>query len=196
LPRPGPARCPGRIGVMAWLRGWPVSQAPPGRRCRLTIALYLCQAGSRRSWRQAMLLALLSGLLGAVALGAIAGAHRTSTAYGRYPTASNASDVVVNVAGKLPIGIAPGGHLVRLGRRVHSSRGSNLRPRLDRCGPINRLRGRDPGDHARLRLPGRAIPAQRLGYLRALPDEGSSCTWSSTRVAAYRKLRALSTSAR
>ena len=49
-----------------------------------------------------MVLALLGGLLGAVALGAVAGARRTSTAYGRYLASSNASDVFVNVYGRLP----------------------------------------------------------------------------------------------
>ncbi len=49
-----------------------------------------------------MALALLGGLLGAVALGAIAGARRTATAYGRYLAAIKASDVFVNVPGRLP----------------------------------------------------------------------------------------------
>src|ERR1039457_6551579 len=71
-----PASCQRRrIGVMGWCcEDGPFPRRAPGQRCRLTIALYLCRAASRRSWRQAMLLALLSGLLGAVALGAIAGA--------------------------------------------------------------------------------------------------------------------------
>ncbi|HEY3034009.1 MAG TPA: hypothetical protein VGJ54_05045, partial [Streptosporangiaceae bacterium] len=42
------------------------------------------------------------GLLGAVALGALAGARRTATAYGRYLASIHASDVFVNVPGKLP----------------------------------------------------------------------------------------------
>ena len=54
------------------------------------------------SWRQAVALALLTGLLGAVALGAVAGARRTAGAYDRYLTAIRASDVFVNVPGKLP----------------------------------------------------------------------------------------------
>lgn len=49
---------------------------------------------------------LVGGLLGAVALGAVAGARRTLSAYGRYLTASNASDVFVNVPGTFP-GMAP-----------------------------------------------------------------------------------------
>ncbi len=47
-------------------------------------------------------LALLAGLLGGVALGAVAGARRTNAAYERYLTAINASDVGVNVPGQLP----------------------------------------------------------------------------------------------
>jgi hypothetical protein len=44
-------------------------------------------------WRQALALALLTGLLGGVALGAVAGARRTAGAYQRYLAAINASDV-------------------------------------------------------------------------------------------------------
>jgi hypothetical protein len=47
-------------------------------------------------------LALLTGILGAVALGALAGARRTDTAYDRYLAAIKASDVFVNVPGVLP----------------------------------------------------------------------------------------------
>ena len=56
----------------------------------------------RGVWRQVLALALLAGLLGGVALGAVAGARRTATAYGRYLAAINASDVFVNVPGQLP----------------------------------------------------------------------------------------------
>jgi FtsX-like permease family len=65
-------------------------------------ARYWWRATARRSWRQALLLALLGGLLGSVALGAIAGARRTSTAYDRYLTSIRASDAFVNVPGRLP----------------------------------------------------------------------------------------------
>jgi hypothetical protein len=65
-------------------------------------ARYWWRLAGRRSWRQAVALALLSGLLGAVALGAVAGARRTAGAYDRYLTAIRASDVFVNVPGKLP----------------------------------------------------------------------------------------------
>src|SRR5580704_2454052 len=56
----------------------------------------------RADLRQVLALALLVGLLGGVALGAVAGARRTSAAYGRYLAAINASDVFVNVPGQLP----------------------------------------------------------------------------------------------
>lgn len=47
--------------------------------------------------RSLLLVAVLCGLLGAVALAALAGARRTESAYGRYLDAINASDVLVNV---------------------------------------------------------------------------------------------------
>ena len=68
----------------------------------MTVALFCSRAAVGRSWRQAVVLALLGGLLGAVALGAVAGARRTATAYGRYLASSHASDVFVNVPGRLP----------------------------------------------------------------------------------------------
>jgi hypothetical protein len=46
--------------------------------------------------------ALLGGLLGAVALGALAGARRTVSAYGRYLAAIDASDAFVNIPGRAP----------------------------------------------------------------------------------------------
>ena len=48
-----------------------------------------------------LLIALIGGLLGAVALGALAGARRTDAAYGRYLRWANASDVMVNIPGPL-----------------------------------------------------------------------------------------------
>ena len=58
----------------------------------MSVALACWRSAVRGSWRQAITLALLIGLLGAVALGALAGARRTATAYGRYLAASDASD--------------------------------------------------------------------------------------------------------
>jgi ABC-type lipoprotein release transport system permease subunit len=68
----------------------------------VTVALACWRPTVRGVWRQALALALLAGLLGGVALGAVAGARRTATAYERYLAAINASDVFVNVPGWLP----------------------------------------------------------------------------------------------
>jgi len=68
----------------------------------LRVALACGRSTIRGSWRQVLALALLAGLLGGVALGAVAGARRTATAYGHYLAAINASDVFVNVPGSLP----------------------------------------------------------------------------------------------
>lgn len=56
----------------------------------------------RGCWRQALAVALVGGLLGAVALAAVAGARRTSSAYGRYLASVNASDVLVSTPGRVP----------------------------------------------------------------------------------------------
>ncbi|HUL27293.1 MAG TPA: ABC transporter permease [Streptosporangiaceae bacterium] len=67
-------------------------------------AFYYWRATRRRSRRQVLVVALICGLLGTVALGALAGARRTDTAYGRYLRAINSSDVFVNVPGPvLPV---------------------------------------------------------------------------------------------
>src|ERR1700691_2406062 len=65
-------------------------------------ALYLWRATARRSWRTVLTVALIGGLFGAVALGAVAGARRTASAYGRYLVSTRASDAAVNVPGLLP----------------------------------------------------------------------------------------------
>ena len=65
-------------------------------------ALYLSRAAARRPWRAALVVALIGGLLGAVALGALAGARRTASAYDRYRASINASDAFVNVPGPVP----------------------------------------------------------------------------------------------
>src|SRR5690242_8042565 len=85
---------------------WPATAAARtmsamGRRT-FRVALACCRPAVRGSWRQAVALALLTGLLGGVALGAVAGARRTASAYGRYLESINASDVFVNVPGRLP----------------------------------------------------------------------------------------------
>jgi hypothetical protein len=68
----------------------------------ITVALACGRPTLRGAWRQVLTLALLAGLLGGVALGAVAGARRTAAAYGRYLAAINASDVSVNVPGRMP----------------------------------------------------------------------------------------------
>src|SRR5215472_2888094 len=65
-------------------------------------ALYWWRASARESWRSALVVALVGGLLGAVALAGVAGARRTSSAYGRYLTSINASDVLVSSPGRVP----------------------------------------------------------------------------------------------
>jgi hypothetical protein len=68
----------------------------------MSTALYWWRAAARRSWRPLVVLVLLGGVLGAVALAAVAGAWRTDTAYGRYLRGANVSDAFVNVPGELP----------------------------------------------------------------------------------------------
>jgi FtsX-like permease family len=68
----------------------------------MNAALYWWRGTWRSSWRAAVTVALLSGILGAVALGALAGARRTASAYGRYLASINVSDVFVNVPGQVP----------------------------------------------------------------------------------------------
>jgi hypothetical protein len=65
------------------------------------IAWYTWRASWRRSWRAALVIAVIGGVLGAVALGALAGARRTDTAYGRYLASVNASTVMIDVPGPL-----------------------------------------------------------------------------------------------
>jgi len=65
-------------------------------------AFYWWRATRRGTWRSALAVALIAGLLGAVALGALAGARRTASAYGRYLAASRASDAFVNIPGAVP----------------------------------------------------------------------------------------------
>jgi hypothetical protein len=65
----------------------------------MTIAVYACRATWRQMWRITVLVAIIGGLLGSVALGALAAARRTDSAYGRYLRSVNASDVMVDVPG-------------------------------------------------------------------------------------------------
>ena len=74
-------------------------------------AVYYWRANRHRSPRRAVFVALVCGLLGTVALGALAGARRTDTAYGRYLASINASDVFVNVPGPVLTSIRQIEHL-------------------------------------------------------------------------------------
>jgi hypothetical protein len=65
-------------------------------------AFYWWHAAGGRSWRPVLTVLLVGGLLGAVALGAVAGARRTLSAYGRYLTSTKVSDAFVNVPGAIP----------------------------------------------------------------------------------------------
>jgi FtsX-like permease family len=65
----------------------------------MTLAWYACRATWRQMWRITVVVAIIGGLLGSVALGALAAARRTDSAYGRYLRSVNASDVMVDVPG-------------------------------------------------------------------------------------------------
>ena len=65
-------------------------------------AFYWWSAVRGRSWRPVLTVLLVGGLLGAVALGAVAGARRTLSAYGRYLASAKVSDAFVNVPGAIP----------------------------------------------------------------------------------------------
>ena len=65
----------------------------------MAAAFYWWRATRGRSWRTAVTVALIGGLLGTVALGALAGARRTASAYGRYLRSIKSSDVYVNIPG-------------------------------------------------------------------------------------------------
>jgi hypothetical protein len=67
----------------------------------MQIAWYTWRANWRRSWRAALAVAVVGGLLGAVALASLAGARRTDSAYGRYLASINASTVMVDVPGPI-----------------------------------------------------------------------------------------------
>jgi hypothetical protein len=62
-------------------------------------AIYWWRATHGRSWRAALTVALIGGLLGTVALGALAGARRTASAYGRYLQSIDSSEVFVDIPG-------------------------------------------------------------------------------------------------
>jgi hypothetical protein len=63
----------------------------------MTVAWYWWRATWRTARRPALVVILLTGLLGAVSMAALAGARRTESAYGRYLQSVRASDVMVNI---------------------------------------------------------------------------------------------------
>ena len=67
----------------------------------MNAARYYWRATRLRSRRRVVVVALICGLLGTVALGALAGARRTDSAYGRYLASIDSSDVFVNVLGPI-----------------------------------------------------------------------------------------------
>src|SRR6202050_5665975 len=68
----------------------------------VTAAVYWWRSHRTSTWRSLLAIVVVGGLLGAVALGALAGARRTASAYSRYLTSTNASDAMVNIPGLVP----------------------------------------------------------------------------------------------
>jgi hypothetical protein len=64
--------------------------------------LYWWRSHRSSTWRSLLAIVVVGGLLGAVALGALAGARRTASAYSRYLASTNASDALVNIPGLVP----------------------------------------------------------------------------------------------
>ena len=65
----------------------------------MNAAFYYWRTVRLGTHRRAVVVALVCGLLGTVALASLAGARRTDSAYGRYLASINSSDVFVNVPG-------------------------------------------------------------------------------------------------
>ena len=57
---------------------------------------YRLRAEFRTRWKSALALALVAGIAGAITLAAVAGARRTTTAFDRFRTVTNATDILVN----------------------------------------------------------------------------------------------------
>jgi hypothetical protein len=68
----------------------------------VSAALYWWRSARGGTWRSVIAIAVAGGLMGAVALGALAGARRTASAYDRYLASINASDALVNIPGRVP----------------------------------------------------------------------------------------------
>jgi len=73
----------------------------PAHNDAMRIAWYAGRATWRQSWRVTVVVALIGGLLGAVALGALAGARRTDSAYGRYLRSVNDGNFMVDIPGPI-----------------------------------------------------------------------------------------------
>ncbi len=67
----------------------------------MRIAWYACRGNWRQMWRITLVVAVIGGLLGAVALGSLAAARRTDSAYGRYLGSVHDSDVMVDIPGPI-----------------------------------------------------------------------------------------------
>ena len=67
----------------------------------MNAAFYFWRSARLGTHRRALVVALVCGLLGTVALGALAGARRTDSAYARYLASIDSSDVFVNVPGPI-----------------------------------------------------------------------------------------------
>jgi hypothetical protein len=67
----------------------------------LTVAWYRFRATFRRRWPGYLAVALLVGLVGGVAMGAVAGARRTQSAFPAYLAATDASDLEVQASSNL-----------------------------------------------------------------------------------------------
>ena len=77
----------------------------------MNAAFYFWRSARLGTHRRALVVALVCGLLGTVALGALAGARRTDSAYARYLASINSSDVFVNVPGPILASLRQIGHL-------------------------------------------------------------------------------------
>jgi hypothetical protein len=66
----------------------------------MTLAAYWWRASTRRRWRALVGIALLLGIIGGLALFAIAGARRTQSAYPRFLRSTNPSTMAVDIGGQ------------------------------------------------------------------------------------------------
>lgn len=102
----------------------------------MTVAWYWWRVTWRTAWRPALVVVLLTGLLGAVSMAALAGARRTESAYGRYLQSIHASDVMVNIPSTNTALIATVEHLpgARFQRGVRRTRRQSWAAQRNRGG--------------------------------------------------------------